>query len=27
VRRVEVRGFPAFVLSDDKGNDFYARPG
>jgi fumarate hydratase class I len=27
VRRIEVREFPAFVLSDDKGNDFYARPG
>ncbi|MDR3200464.1 MAG: fumarate hydratase C-terminal domain-containing protein, partial [Spirochaetales bacterium] len=25
VRRIEVRDFPAFVLSDDKGNDFYAK--
>jgi fumarate hydratase class I len=25
VRRIEVRGFPAFVLSDDKGNDFYSK--
>jgi fumarate hydratase class I len=24
VRRIELRDFPAFVLSDDKGNDFYA---
>ncbi|MCL1817453.1 MAG: FumA C-terminus/TtdB family hydratase beta subunit [Spirochaetaceae bacterium] len=24
VYRIEVRDFPAFVLSDDKGNDFYA---
>jgi fumarate hydratase class I len=24
VRRIQVRNFPAFILSDDKGNDFYA---
>ncbi|MDR1626677.1 MAG: FumA C-terminus/TtdB family hydratase beta subunit [Spirochaetia bacterium] len=27
VRRIEVREFPAFVLSDDKGNDFYSKGG
>ncbi|MDR1315493.1 MAG: FumA C-terminus/TtdB family hydratase beta subunit [Spirochaetales bacterium] len=27
VRRIQVRDFPAFILSDDKGNDFYARQG
>jgi fumarate hydratase class I len=24
VRRIEVRDFPAFIVTDDKGNDFYA---
>jgi fumarate hydratase, class I len=23
VRRIEVRDFPAFIVVDDKGNDFY----
>ena len=24
VRKIEVRDFPAFIVVDDKGNDFYA---
>jgi fumarate hydratase class I len=24
VRRIEVKDFPAFIVIDDKGNDFYA---
>lgn len=24
VWRIEVRGFPAFIVVDDKGNDFFA---
>lgn len=26
VLRVRVRNFPAFIVIDDKGNDFYRRP-
>ena len=25
VRRIRVRDFPAFIVTDDKGNDFFAR--
>nr|WP_033293663.1 fumarate hydratase [Amycolatopsis jejuensis] len=27
VRRIEVKDFPAFIVIDDKGNDFFAQPG
>ena len=26
VWKIEVRDFPAFIIVDDKGNDFYAEP-
>ncbi len=25
IRRIEVVDFPAFIITDDKGNDFYSR--
>jgi len=24
VRKIEIENFPAFIISDDKGNDFFA---
>jgi fumarate hydratase class I len=24
VRKIEVKDFPAFIITDDKGNDFFA---